>query len=330
MRTVFIILSIFTLSILNAFSLKEKITKGNVGDYIVVEQGGTYTILLIRELASSTLTLEEISIPECDYNAALSWKEWILAKAPGHTSWTAYQIDLVENRLLECYSYSQGTWVYTQDPNHFFTKLLTLSLNRTPEDKRRRIGPPPPFGEVDRRGFWSPPMVVEGKAHKKSHLNAWTGKWPKDETALSGCEIEMYFGDFPFPYWIDVKTTHFMAPLRSIDSGKSLSSPMAAFPQRPPQILGPAQWANKNIEILLSCPLYYSKLNLFVIDLTEETHPTIPVPATLLRGEEERATLKVSEETLSTILQKGHSYRWVIVPEQTSQILAESDQVFVW
>ncbi len=330
MRLIFIILSIFALSFANALTLKDKITKGRVGDYIVTHQQGTYTVLLIRDLTSGSLIIEEASIPEIDHDPSLSWKEWIEAKAPGHTSWTAYQIDFSSNKLSECYSYAQGNWLYTDDPNHFLTKLLSLSLVRTPQDLQKRIGPAPSSEEVDHRAFWHPPVVINGKESPKTSIVSWIGRWPKDETILSGCDVELYFGNFSFPYWIEIKTPHYMAPIRTVDSGNHLSSPMAALPKRPPLFLGPAKWANHSIQISLRCPTYYSQINLFVIDLSDDLHPTIPISATFKRGEEEQAILEVSEETMDSKLQKGHRYQWVAVPENTTNVLSESEFIFIW
>lgn len=233
MRIIFIILSIFALSFANAASLKDKIIKGEIGDYIVTEQGQIYTVLLIRGITDSRLILEEISVPETDIDLPhISWKKWIESYAPGHTSWMAYEIDLTTNEVIKGYSYSRRAYLYTGDPNHFLAKLLALSLKQTPEDKRRRIGPPPSEQETDHRAFWNPPVVIDGKQIKKPSLTAWIGKWPNDGSILANCEVELYFGNFSFPYWIDVKSPHYRASIRAVDSGNRLNSPMPAMLQR--------------------------------------------------------------------------------------------------
>lgn len=330
MRLILIILSFFALSVANALTLKDKITKGSVGDYIVTYQQGTYTVLMLRQLSDKYMVLEEASISEVDHNPKISWKEWIEAKAPGHASWTAYQIDLSTYKLVECYSYAQGNWLAADDSNYFLTKLLSLNLQKTPQDKQKKVGPAPSSDEVDHRAIWKPPVVVNGKASPKTPIVSWTGKWPKDETIVSGCDVEFYFGNFAFPYWIEIKTPHYMAPVRSVDSGSAISSPMPPLPQRPPAFLGPARWSNQIIILSMRCPVYYSKLNLFVIDLSDEKQPTIPISAAFKRGEEEQAFFQITEQALSAKLQKGHKYRWVAVPENTANILGESEFIFVW
>ena len=323
------ILCICGSSLLNALTLKEKIVHGNIGDYIVTQQQGIYTVLLIRDLNTSHLILEEITLSEMEDVSNMTWKEWVEKKAPGHHSWTAYQIDLNRDKLTECFSYAQGSWLFIDDPNHFMAKLLSLSLERTPNDARKRIGPPPMDEETDHRSFWRPPVIVEGGKRENISLIAWSGKWPQDQTLLSGCEVEFYFSDFSFPYWIEVKTPHYQAPLRAIDSGSHLASPMPPLPERPPVFLGPAVWKGKNIELKLQSPLYYTQLNLFAIDVSDEVHPTIAVSSTMTRVEEE-VTLQISEITLQTTLQKGHRYRWVVVPENTTHVLGESDYIFMY
>jgi len=330
MKLIFIILSVFALSIANAFSLKDKVVKGEIGDYIVTEQGKIYTVLLIRTLNENSLILEEISVPETDINLEkISWKHWIESKAPGNTSWRAYEIDLKTHELIESYSYSRHAFLYTGDPNHFLAKLLSLNLKPTPEDKRRRIGPPPLEDETDHRKFWNPPVFVEGKHIKKPSLNSWIARWPNDGTILSNCEVELYFGTFPFPYWIDVKSPHYRASIQTVDSGNHLNSPMPLMPQRPPEFLGAAKWKNQNIEIQLKCPSHYQNLNVFVIDLSDESRAPIPIKASQIR-KEQIVSLEIQEETLQAALQKGHKYHWIVVPENTSSVLAESEEVFLW
>src|ERR1700690_1336291 len=78
-------------------SLLEKFQKAQPGDYIVTEQSKTYSLLLIRSITTSSLLLEEINVPANAIDLSkTSWKEWIENKAPHHTSWLMYEIDLLE------------------------------------------------------------------------------------------------------------------------------------------------------------------------------------------------------------------------------------------
>ncbi len=102
MKRVILIVSILLTTFLNAFSLKDKLVKGNPGDYVVTEQMGTYTILVIRSISDHHILLEEIDAPKLNLEPqSCSWKEWISQEAPGHTAWVSYLIDLEKNKLLE-------------------------------------------------------------------------------------------------------------------------------------------------------------------------------------------------------------------------------------
>ncbi|MFS8563691.1 MAG: hypothetical protein LVR00_04980 [Rhabdochlamydiaceae bacterium] len=139
MRTLILIFLTFAISLVNGFTLKEKLINGKPGDYVVTLQGKMYTVLLIREISQDAITIEEISVPAEDMkDSKNSWKTWIEKKAPGNTSWSAYTINFDTNNLVEGYSYSKGTWLYTEDPHNFLANLLSLSLKKTPEDKRKK------------------------------------------------------------------------------------------------------------------------------------------------------------------------------------------------
>ncbi len=225
-----IVLFLIICSCLNAFCVKDKIAAGKVGDYVVFAQGKMAAALLLRATSETTMTLEEITIPLAESDSK-NWKNWIETKAPGHTAWTSYTIDLKKNQIIECYSHSRKAWMATNDPSNFLTKLLSLQLKTTPVDKRKRIGPPPAPEESDRRSLWLPPVVIEGKKIDKPNVSVWNGKWPHDETLLSDCIIEVYFGEFAFPHWIEVKSPHYTATLRTIDCGHGASSPMPPTPE---------------------------------------------------------------------------------------------------
>ncbi|MGH7888993.1 MAG: hypothetical protein ACRENF_00400, partial [Thermodesulfobacteriota bacterium] len=222
-----LIASILFTTFLNAFSLKDKIIKGTAGDYVVTEQAGTYTILLIRSLSNNHIVLEEIDVPTLNHNPdEISWKKWISEEAPGHSAWVSYLIDLEKNKLLESFSHSKSAWLYAGDSNNFLARLLTLSLEKTPADKRKRIGPAP-TGDEDHRALWLPSVIMEGKKIDKPPITAWSTRWPKDDSIISGCEIEIYFSGFAFPYWIEIKSPHYRAAIRTIDSGHGMASPQS-------------------------------------------------------------------------------------------------------
>ncbi|MGH2612978.1 MAG: hypothetical protein ACRDFB_08015, partial [Rhabdochlamydiaceae bacterium] len=220
-------------------------------------------------------------------------------------------------------------WLPPQDTQHFLPKLLSLSLQKTPQEHRKRIGPPPESGEEDRRSIWNPSVVVEGQKLDKAAITAWKAKWPKDGSIISDCEIELYFSSQPFPIWIEVKSPHYKVSLRTVDSGHIMSSPKPLVFQQSPLILGPAIWKKEQMELLIQCPTYYSALKVYAIDLTETRHPLIELvqSAPLETGQ---SILQISEKTLDQNLVKGHHYRWILVPVPFPSMVIYSDQVFQW
>ena len=330
MRTLILILFTFAISLVSGFSLKEKLINGKSGDYVVTLQGKMYTVLLIRDVSETAITIEEISIPVEDIkDSKLSWKNWVEKKAPGNTSWSSYTINFNTHSLAESYSYSKETWLYTDDPHNFLANLLSLALKKTPEDKRKRIGPSPNLGEDDYRKLWNPPIFLEGKMLEKASISAWIAKWPKDGTLIADCDIELYFGDFPFPYWIEIKSPHYSVAIRSIDSGHQLQSPMPPLPKKPPEFLGQAIRTTDKLILSLKCPDKYTKLNLFVIDLSEDEKTPILVQS-ISKRVNDSLILEIEESTLEKTLKKGHKYRWFVTPDNSSQIFAESAGPFIF
>lgn len=228
MKGLFLVCLLALATYLHGFSLKEKICKGAPGEYVVTQQGGTYTVLLIRSLAEERLVLEEIDAPEVNLDEEkTAWKSWVEKGAPGHTAWVSYLIDLKQDKLIKGYSHTQEAWLYIDDPNHFLPRLLALGLEKTPAADRKKIGPPPAPEEADHRSLWMPSIIYEGKKVAKPEVTAWRSRWPADNSILAGCLVEIYFSHFTFPYWIEVKSPHYKASIRTIDSGKEMVSPKA-------------------------------------------------------------------------------------------------------
>jgi hypothetical protein len=226
MKALFLVWIIALTSFLNGFSLKDKMVKGAPGEFVVTQQGGTYTVLLIRSLSEEAMVLEEIDAPTVNLEVdKVVWKSWVAAGAPGHTAWISYVIDLKQDKLLKGYSHTREAWLYIDDPNHFLTKLLSLPLEKTPQSQRKKIGPPPPAEEADNRSLWMPSVIFEGKKIAKSEVSAWRCRWPADSSVIAGCEVEIYFSQFTFPYWIEIRSPHYKASIKTVDSGKEMVSP---------------------------------------------------------------------------------------------------------
>jgi len=225
----FPILLILFYIIFSSFSLKEKIDQAQIGDFIVSQQSKNYYILFIRHLDASILQLEEISIPEAKLKSIKNqWQDWIKQGAPGHTAWVVYTIDLKKNEMKECYSFNRKGWLSINQQEAFLIALFSLPLEPVASSQRRRIGPPPINGEIDRRAMWNPPVIINGKKGSQPNIKVFTTNWPDDDSPLAHCKLELYFDgkrpDFLFPCWIEISTPHYTQNVRIIDSGTGMHS----------------------------------------------------------------------------------------------------------
>lgn len=254
-------------------------------------------------------------------------------KAPGHTSWTLYEIDQRSGQLVECFSYSKNGWLYLDASEQFLTRLLTLPLHPVPQQERKKIGPQPLNGEGDHRSLWTPTLVIEGKKVAKPIFEVVKTQWPDDGSRLALCSIELYFDKgFPLPYWLEVHSPHYTFKVRTIDSGHTLVSPMTGpMPHRPPQIVGLAQKGKELWKLGVRTPAYFQKLHLFALDLSGLAKVTIPVPCVAKGGpQNEEMTLEISTSELDRVLVSGHRYQWVLIPEGSRTIYVESEESFTW
>lgn len=195
------------------------------GDYVVAEQKGLIAVLIIRDIDKQLLILEEIDVPLNQQPSQLNWKEWVYQGAPGHTAWISYLIDLNKGSLLKSYSHTKESWLSLTGSFNFLPDLLNLSLSPLLPEDRKKIGPPPTDSEPDRRSLWVPPMTFEGQKVRNFPLKVFYTYWPKDDSPLTGCKIELYFSQFFFPYWIDISLPHYRFNIRILDSGQDLQSP---------------------------------------------------------------------------------------------------------
>ena len=239
-------------------------------------------------------------------------------------------------KLIECFSYSKNGWLYLDESEQFLTRLIALPLSAVPSEERKKIGPQPVEGESDRRAAWNPSLVVEGKKVSKAAFEVLKTTWPDDNSRLSLCNIELYFAkdrpEFPFPYWLEVHSPHYTFKMRTIDSGQCLTSSMRGpMPHRPPLFLGNAQKGKETWKLLVQTPSYFQKLHLFVSDVTEKSNASVPLPFAMKKGSKnEEIVLEISASDLSKILKNGHQYQWVLIPEGSTNIYVESEEIFSW
>lgn len=316
------------------FRLKERMEKAKAGDYIVTEANKMITLLSLRSVTPSSLIVEEISAPLQNLKKRpTSWPEWVKAKAPGHTSWSMVEIDLQNGQVIECYSFSRSSWVHLSQKESLLATLIHTPMKKIASEKRRKIGPPPMEGEMDVRKIWNPPLVYEGRKFETGQFDAYETTWPNDGTELANQQVSLYFDKekkSPFPYWIQVETSHATAALRTIDSGKNLPIMYRNLPRRVPEFVGTPIKTEKGLKLSLKSPKYYHQFELFAIDVTTKEKQIFPMTHSLLEGKDEFLTLEIDEEELQETLEPNHRYTWLLVPVGHSESYTETSKPFVW
>lgn len=205
-------------------TLQSFLSGGKSGDYIVAKVGKLYTLIHLRSMDANSLVIEEISGSE----GQKSWADWVKNRAPGHSSWSILEIDLINGQIRDCFSFSKSSHLQISKNESIIATLLQLPLTRISDSNRRKIGPPPLDGEPDFRKIWNPKLIFNGKDHTSSHCDAYEAVWPNDGTDLEGHQVILYFDashKVPFPCWIDIQTTHITGRFHVIDSGENLVSP---------------------------------------------------------------------------------------------------------
>ncbi len=207
-------------SLLVPITLKSKFQKAQKGDYLVTLKNDTYTLLIINNLTTEKLSLEEVVLPKSALKKNSSFQKLSNQNYPDALVWNIYEIDFLKNRLLSAYSLKNSASFKIDSGDHFLMKLLTLPLKPQPDYKRKKIGPPPQGGEADRRKLWQPAKFFEGNKIAQAQFKVLETVWPKDGSELSRKTIELYFDDsFPFPYFIQIHASQLTVFLKSVDSG---------------------------------------------------------------------------------------------------------------
>ena len=314
--------------------MKDHLKNAKNGDYIVTEANKMISLLIVRSQSSQSLIMEEISAPAASLNPRpTSWSKWVKNRAPGHTSWSMMELDLVNQQLLECYSFSRATWIQLPDHENLISTLLKLPFSSVPVEQQRRIGPPPLNGDTDHRKLWKPPFIVEGSSLQNHEFDVYSGSWPRDGSEMAGNRICLYFDHSqrsPFPVWMQIETTHAGIPLRVIDSGKGLPEIYRSLPRRVPQFMSNPQKTDSGVKFMLKSPKYYRGFDLFAVDVTTRERQIYPITYSLVRGEGELLHLEISQEELQQALTPNHRYTWLVVPTGHSEYYAESLKHFLW
>lgn len=318
-------------SLVFSFTLKEKIEQAasSPGSFIVTEHQKTISFLRLHSFTPPFVFLEEINIPsEFIKKEAMDWDKWIKEKAPNHTSWLLYQIDLTECKILNCYSFSRESFISLTGQESFLATLMSLPLELTPLENRKKIGPKPPSDMPDIRKTWSPPKILNGKKYKNNHFEMMHTKWPKDDSELSGRDIDLYFDTdqplFPFPYWIEIGDGYNVFKIHVIDSGYSTLFPFKQIPPKAPSILTLAL-IKEDLHITLKDALTFNTFQVIATERHSDTYTSSLLPCELT-VEGSIVNLTISRKTLSQHLdlEKNYPYIFTIIPLENPSLTIES------
>ncbi|MBN4066690.1 hypothetical protein JYU14_01235 [Simkania negevensis] len=218
--------------------LKESIATANPGDYVIIQQGETLTLLHIQNKTDNSILFEEVSAPAAllPLPRTQQWESWLWSNAPGHTSWSLFEITLANTTAVKHYSFSRGTWLHAEEGSSFLSTLLSIPFEKIPPSQRRKTGSSTGV-QSESSPIWQPPVYFQGERKENIYLDAWRGTWPKDSSPLSKKQIEIYLPtqeiNIPrsFPYWIQIANDPTHHNWRIIDSGTHLSSPKVPPPR---------------------------------------------------------------------------------------------------
>jgi len=212
--------------------LKEILRQAEPGSYLVTQQGKFASLLYIKSTSSSSLVLEEITIPCSSFaHYQLSWKAWLQQGAPGHTSWTTSLMNLHTGLFEQTYSYTHHSWMDLSQTSSFLSTLMNLTFEEAPLAERKKVGLPPGHNKPDHRPLWYPRAIVDGHPVSSVPFKVYRAHWPRDQSDLSSRAIDIYLPAETtecltfFPYWVEVEGRIGNAKLRVIDSGRHAHSP---------------------------------------------------------------------------------------------------------
>jgi hypothetical protein len=319
--------------------LKDNFLRAKPGDYIVTMYNKSFTILHIYSKNENYIVIEELTVPSHKFpkGKPLSWSHWLKEGGEHHTSWVMYDVDLSNAKIREFYSFSRSSWLEVEESDSIFTTLLSLPFELIPKKYRRKQGPPPPPGDLDRRSIWNPRMTVEGRTIKDVYFEAWKTTWPKDGSELAGKIIEIFLPEdrtiYPayYPFWLQVRDALGTAKVRVVDSGTKLVSPKHSIPRRPPEIVKQGNFTEEGLVLTIKSPIYYQDFLLLALPENSLYKPPISLKCTTKRNDRDpKATLFVEVEELTKKLGDKQFYRFLIVPKEFDEIWTETNKPILW
>ncbi len=284
----------------SGLSLKNYFERGLPGDFVIISQNQMYSALIIQDISEEQLVLQEINIAQNQTKENMDWTHWLNNKAPGHSSWTLYEIDLKNDQLVECFSLKKKAWINFQDSDLILVKFLSLLMH-------------------ENKNLWKP----------FQELDTYQINWPKDDTVFSKKTLNIFMSDKSvFPYWIQ------------IDQDKSLLFRAAAFghlhrlqkyliPRRPLQFDLPMLLAKDGLRIKVKAPRYYKDFSLYALDVSEQQE-LISFSYHIVQRDEHTLIIDIPYSQLNQQLQKQHKYLWIMTPIGYKDQAAEMQSPFMW
>ncbi|MCH9634013.1 MAG: hypothetical protein S4CHLAM7_07490 [Chlamydiae bacterium] len=303
------------------FFFKTPLSRAQKGDYVVVLQHKSLSLLHIFETHPKTLIIEEVSAPaKIKSTIKGDWKKWIENDAPGHTAWVMYELNLETGSVEDIFSCAQKCWKKVFPQEQIFPTLFDLKFSLVPDEKRKKVGPPPPSEMIEERPIWQPPVFFEGKKVPNLSSKAYSAYWPNDGTDLSGKKINIFLAegdpnipDF-FPVWMQVSDKIGRLKLRIIDSGQELTSPYKQFPVPPPSLSACHFTKEGHLQFHLRSHPTFTEYKVYARDLESPSSLLVPFKAEVQKGSRE-LRLTISNETLNNKFQLDKLYTFIFEPE---------------
>lgn len=210
----------YSIKLIDQFSLAQR------GDFFVLNHKSTSTLMVIGEITTDRLLLEEISAP---FDAAqlktMDIKKWVEQKAPGHTSWVQTALKRSDGSVIKAYCRVRSSYLASDTDQQFITTLLNLNFHPVPKEEQKRCGAAGGSDDLLPRKLWQPPKP---KGLESALSTPYFAYWPKDGTGLAGQRIEVYLlaprPDTPayFPIWIEVRRANLKGRIRVLEIGTHL------------------------------------------------------------------------------------------------------------
>lgn len=325
----FIICSLFPLNAKEIY-LNSVLTKAQKGDFVVILQNKSFSLLHILQSEKNSLVIEEISAPiKLKSKIQGDWKKWIQQQAPGHTSWILYELNLKNCYIDQVYSCSQKSWKKNFPQEQIFATLMNLKFTSIPAQRRKKVGPPVPGGMLDDRPFWHPPIFFEGKKVKEIESEAFFSYWPQDGSDLSGKRIEIFLISEQdlvpnyFPIWLQVSDKVGQAKFRLIDSGRELVSSHQSLPIPPLEIQAYHFTRSGDLQFLIRSHPSFEHFTVYAKELGTPNCFSVPFEAHY-NPDLKELSIVIQNEILNQKLKLDKFYTLIFEPEEYPHLSIET------